>query len=188
MLRREGRSMLEKLRRDRARYRELEIPWHVHPGFWIGAIFRLGAWARALRNPLFRLPLMLIYRVAKQPWRFFLNVELPVTARVGGGLCLVHPRNILIGAGCEIGEDCVIFHEVTLGRGAVPGLPRIGNKVHIFVGARVLGPVTVGDGSMIGANCVVTRNVPPDSVVAQAPNRVMPLQRFAQVTKLGQGS
>lgn len=176
--------MFENLRRDRARYIELGIPWQAHAGFWIGAIYRFGVWAQGLGNPLLRLGPMLLYRIVKQPWRFFLNVEVPVAARIGPGFCLVHPRNVMIGPGCQIGQDCVIFHGVTLGKGAVQGFPRIGDGVHIFVGACVLGPVAVGNGSMIGANCVITRNVPEASVVALAPNRVFPVGRFAQVVKV----
>lgn len=80
----------------------------------------------------------------------------------------------MIGRGAEIGEDCLIFHDVTLGTGQVPGTPKIGNHVDIYPGARVLGGISVGDRSMIGANCVVTRDVPPDSIILAAPGRVMP--------------
>jgi serine O-acetyltransferase len=53
-------------------------------------------------------------------------------------------------------------------------MPKIGDNVGIYVGARILGGITVGDRSLIGANCVVTRDVPPDSVVVVAPARVLP--------------
>ena len=127
-------------------------------------------------NGLLRLPVWVIYRVARLPLRLF-GVDLwagPGGARIGAGLCLIHPTNIVIGGGVDVGEDCLIFHEVTLGTGPVPGVPKIGKNVDIYVGARVLGGVVVGDGSMIGANCVVTRDVPAGSVVVPAPNRVIP--------------
>jgi serine O-acetyltransferase len=63
---------------------------------------------------------------------------------------------------------------VTIGTGPTPGTPKIGKNVDIYVGARVLGGIVVGDGSMVGANCVVTRNVPPRSVILAAPNRIIP--------------
>jgi serine O-acetyltransferase len=170
-------TMIRKLERDRDRYAEHGLIWWLHPGFWIIAVYRIGAWGRTLPVPA-RFAIGFIYRVLKFPWRIVLNVEIPAGARIEGGCCLIHPANILIGTGVEIGEDCLIFHEVTLGTGATPGVPRIGDRVQIFVGARVLGPVIVGSGSKIGANCVVTRSVPPGSAVLPAANRVIPLARL----------
>jgi len=95
-------------------------------------------------------------------------------ARIGSGLRLNHPTNVMIGSKVEIGEDCVIFHDVTLGTGQIPGTPKIGNNVDIYPGARVLGGVVIGDRSMIGANCVVTRDIPPESIVLPAPSRIIP--------------
>jgi len=168
--------MFENLRRDAAKYSSLG-GWYSHPGFWIVAVYRLGAWAHSLPNPLLRIPVLVLYRLARFPLRHIFNVDIwagPRGARIGAGLCLIHPNNIIVGSGVEIGEDCLVFHEVTLGTGPVPGLPTIGSNVDIYVGARVLGGVTVGDRSMIGANCVVTRDVPPGSVVAPPPIRIIP--------------
>lgn len=166
--------MLQALKRDAARYAELG-GWSRHSGFWIGATFRFGTWAHALPW-LLRVPALLLYRLAKLPWVVVFNVFIPAGpggVQIGPGLCLIHPRNILIGHGTVIGEDCLIFHEVTCGHGYVPGRPRIGNGVDLYVGARVLGGVRIGDGTMVGANCVVTRNVPPRSVVLASPARVL---------------
>lgn len=163
--------MIDALRRDAARYATLG-GWHAL-GLWVGATYRLGIWAHAL-PPVLRIPFVLLYRLVRLVWRIFLNVNIQSGARIGPGLCLIHPRNILIPAGVEIAEDCLIFHEVTLGTGPTPGLPKLGRSVDLYVGSRVLGGVTVGDGSMIGANCVVTRDVPAGSVVAPPPPRIIP--------------
>jgi serine O-acetyltransferase len=179
--------MLRELRRDKARYAELGESWYRHAGFWVGATYRLGAWGRSLPSAVLRIPVMLVYRLIKIPWRLFLNVEIPAGARIGAGLCIIHPSNILVGGGTEIGEDCLLFHEVTIGTGVKPGLPKIGSRVQIFVGARLLGPVLVGDDSKIGANCVITRNVPPGSVVIAAPNRIMPLSLFKRMSEAEKG-
>jgi serine acetyltransferase len=165
--------MLENLRRDAPRYAHLG-GWWKSPGFWVVAIYRLGVWGHHLRNPLLRIPVVMLYRIVKLPWRILLNVYLPPTARIGPGLCLIHPNNILVAPEVVIGEDCILFHEVTLGTGPSPGVPTLGNKVDVYVGARVLGGVRIGDASMIGANCVVTRSIPPGSVVVAAPNRIVP--------------
>jgi len=168
--------MFEDLRQDAARYAPLG-GWYSNPGFWIGAVYRLGVWGEFLPAAVLRLPVRILYRLARFPLRHLFNVDLWASSRgtkIGAGLCLIHPNNIVIGSGVEIGSNCLIFHEVTLGTGPMPGFPRIGNNVDLCVGARVLGGVTVGDGSIIGANCVVTGNVPAGSVVLAAPGLVIP--------------
>lgn len=167
--------MFDNLKRDCARYRELG-GWSTNVGFWVGAIYRFGMWANSLPNSILRLPMWILYRIVKLPTRL-INVDIWAGqrgARIGAGLCLIHPANIMIGSGVEIGEDCLIFHEVTLGTGPQLGKPKIGKNVDIYVGARILGGVVIGDGSMVGANCVVTRDVPPSSVIMVAPAKVIP--------------
>jgi serine acetyltransferase len=169
----EWREFGRCLRRDAERYAEL-LGWWREMGFWVGATYRFGHWARTLPLPL-KLPALLLHKLVRIPWILFLNVNIPAGARIGPGLCLIHPHNVYIPAGGEIGENFLVFHEVTLGTGPLPpGWPRIGNGVDVYVGAKILGGVTVGDGAKIGANCVVNRNVAPGSVVVMAPNRVVP--------------
>lgn len=165
--------MFEALRRDSARYESLG-GWYKHLGFWVGATYRFGAWAHTLPTAILRIPFVTAYRLVRLPWRIFLNVNIQVKVKIGGGLCIIHPHNILIAAGSEIGENCLVFHEVTIGTGPTPGLPKIGNGVDLYVGARVLGGISVGDGTMIGANCVVTRVIPAHSVVLTPPARILP--------------
>jgi serine O-acetyltransferase len=181
--------MFDNLRRDAVRYKDLG-GWFTHPGFWIGAVYRLGNWAKSLRNPLFRVPLWMLYRLARIAQRAMFSVDIwagPRGARIGPGLCLIHPMGVLIGP-VEIGEDCLIFNDVTLGTGTTPGFPKIGNGVDIYVGARILGGVTIGDRSMIGANCVVMRDIPEGSIVLPPKNEIIPrslsaiANRDAQIT------
>ncbi|MFO1077532.1 MAG: serine acetyltransferase [Planctomycetota bacterium] len=167
-------TMFAKLRRDRARY---EGRWYCQAGFWITAVYRFGMWAHSRRNWFLRIPMWSLYRVLRFPLRIY-NVQLWAggadAAQIGAGFYLLHPNNIVIGSGVQIGEDCLLMHEVTLGTGNLPGRPRIGNGVDVYVGARILGGVVIGDRSMVGANCVVTRDVPPESVILAAPGRVIP--------------
>lgn len=179
--------MFESLRRDAARYAALG-GWYSNPGFWIGAVYRFGIWGQTLPAAFLRIPVRILYRLARFPFRHFFNVDIWADrsrSKIGAGLCLIHPNNIVIGSGVEIGNDCLIFHEVTLGTGPEPGFPRIGNNVDIYVGARILGGVTVGDNSMIGANCVVTRSVPPGSVVLAAPSQVIPRSLSPAASRAG---
>lgn len=164
--------MFENLKRDAAKCDQ----WYSDAGFWIVAVYRFGVWAHSLPSSFLRIPMWALYRILRLPY-FFFKVHLwagPKGARIGAGFHLIHPTNVMIGSGVEIGEDCLIFHDVTLGTGQIPGTPRIGGNVDIYCGARVLGGVRVGSGSMVGANCVVTRDVPPTSIILAAPGRVIP--------------
>ncbi len=167
--------MFEILKRDAVRYEKLG-GWYACPGFWIVAVYRFGNWAKSLPSPLLRIPFWGLYRVGRILQRALFSVDIwagPRGARIGAGFCLIHPSNVMIGS-AEIGEDCLIFHDVTFGSGPIPGMATVGKGVDVYVGARVLGGVVIGDGSMIGANCVVLRDIPPRSVVVPAQNRIIP--------------
>lgn len=85
---------------------------------------------------------------------------------------------IFISGGAEIGKECVIFHQVTIGSNTIKGSkqygsPRIGNNVYIGAGAKIIGNVSVGDNCRIGANCVVVKDVPANSTVVLPAPRIM---------------
>ncbi len=164
------RGLIRALKRDAERYLEVRGRY-LDVGLLVGATYRFGAWADSL-PAAFRLPARVPYLVVKSFWRALLNVNIASDAEIGPGLCLVHPRNILI-PGTRIGDNFTIFHEVTIGtNGLPPRFPTIGSNVTVFVGARVLGELDVGDGAQIGANCVVTKDVEAGTLVMPAPNRV----------------
>jgi serine acetyltransferase len=183
------RRFIYCLRRDAARYRDLD-GWWREPGFWAGATYRFGSYGRTLPLVL-RVPVQALYLLLKIPWGLLANVQVPAATRIGPGLCIIHPRNVYIPRESEIGEDFLVFHEVTLGTGPLPpGLPRIGNGVDVYVGAKLLGGITIGDGAKIGAGCVVNRNVAPGSAVVPAANRVVPaalVEAFGRDRPDGQG-
>jgi len=166
-------SMLECLRADAARYGEFGGGhWYSELRVWITATHRYGAWCWSLPFA-FRLVLGMPYRVLNRVWRFFLHVNISVKAEIGPGLCLIHPTSIMIPS-TKIGSNVLIFHEVTIGANLTrQGHPTIGNNVDVYVGARILGGVKIGDNSKIGANCVVTSNVAPNSIVFSAPTRTL---------------
>jgi serine acetyltransferase len=166
-------SMLECLRADAARYGEFGGGhWYSELGFWITATHRYGAWCWSLPFIL-RLFLGMPFRIINRFWRFFLHVNISVKAEIGPGLCLIHPTSIMIPS-TKIGSNVLIFHEVTIGANLTrQGHPTIGNNVDVYVGARILGGIKIGDNSKIGANCVVTSNVAPNSIVFSAPTRTL---------------
>jgi serine O-acetyltransferase len=170
---RKAPGLFECLRRDAARYGEFGYnTWFTELGFWIGATYRYGAWCWSLPFIL-KQPLALGYRVVNRLWRFFLHVNISVKAEIGPGLCLIHPASIMIPS-TTIGENFLIFHEVTIGSNLTRGgMPKIGNNVDVYVGARVLGGITIGDNAKIGANCVVTSNVAANAIVFSAATRTL---------------
>jgi len=106
-------------------------------------------------------------------WSFVSGAEIHLTTKIGGGLLIPHPNGIVIHPDIEIGANCMIFQQVTLGtnRNKV-GVPKVGTHVDIGAGAKVLGPVTLGDGAVIGANSVVTKSVPERGVALGVPAQI----------------
>ncbi|MGV0646235.1 serine O-acetyltransferase EpsC [Mycolicibacterium sp. XJ2546] len=121
-------------------------------------------WARpALRGPA---------RVLMQIVRAVTGIEIHPGATIGRRFFIDHGMGVVIGETTEIGDDVMIYHGVTLGGRTLKRVkrhPTIGNRVTIGAGAKVLGPLTVGDDSAIGANAVVTRDVPADSIATGIP-------------------
>ena len=108
--------------------------------------------------------------------RWLTGIEIHPGATIGQRVFIDHGMGVVIGETAEIGDDCTIYHGVTLGgTGKDTGKrhPTIGNNVLISTGAKVLGPFTVGDNSRIGANAVVLQEVPPDSTVVGVKARVV---------------
>ncbi|MBE6052261.1 MAG: serine O-acetyltransferase [Clostridium sp.] len=107
--------------------------------------------------------LFFLARLCSQVSRFFTGIEIHPGAKIGKGLFIDHGMGVVIGETAEIGDNVTIYHGVTLGgTGKDKGKrhPTIGNNVVIGTGAKVLGPIFVGDGAKIGANSVVLKNVP----------------------------
>lgn len=117
-----------------------------------------------------------IARLISQMSRRRTGIEIHPGAKIGKRLIIDHGMGIVIGETAEIGDDCLIYHGVTLGgTGKDSGKrhPTIGNNVLIGTGAKVLGPFKVGDNSRIAANSVVLGEIPPDSTAVGVPARVI---------------
>lgn len=105
-------------------------------------------------------------------WSAATGADIPLNARIGGGLLMPHPNGIVIHPDAAIGPNCLIFQQVTIGA-TRSGVPAIGGHVDIGAGAKIIGPITVGANVVVGANAVVTADVPSGSVVAGIPARVI---------------
>ncbi len=106
--------------------------------------------------------------------RFLTGIEIHPAARIGRRLVIDHGMGVVIGETAEIGDDCYLYHQVTLGVARAQGgkrHPTVGNNVIIGAGAKVLGPITVGDNARVGSNAVVLEPVPPDTTVVGIPAR-----------------
>lgn len=111
---------------------------------------RAGMCANAMRK-LF----VLRYRF----WSVVTGAEIPLTCSIGGGLLLPHPNGVVIHSEAKIGVNCLIFQQVTIGSREIPGVPEIGGQVDIGAGAKILGPLKIGDRARIGANAVILKDV-----------------------------
>ena len=120
--------------------------------------------------------LFFLARLISQASRRRTGIEIHPGAKIGKRLVIDHGMGIVIGETAEIGDDCLIYHGVTLGgTGKDQGKrhPTIGNNVMISAGAKVLGPFTVGDNSRIAANAVVLSAIPPNATAVGVPAKVV---------------
>lgn len=97
------------------------------------------------------------------------------TAKVGKGLSIPHFQGVVVGGGVVLGDNCTVYQQVTLGQSRGK-FPVIGDNVTIFAGAKVVGGVHVGDNAIIGANAVVTKDVPANAIVGGIPARVIKMR------------
>jgi serine O-acetyltransferase len=113
-------------------------------------------------------------------WTVVTGADIPLNARLGGGLLLPHPNGIVIHPDAVVGPNCLLFQQVTLGTGGrIPGAPRLGGHVDVGAGAKILGGVTVGDHARIGANAVVLDDVPGGALAVGVPARIIPRQSLS---------
>lgn len=129
-----------------------------------------------IAHALYKRKFFFLARLISQCARFLTGIEIHPGAKIGKGLFIDHGMGVVIGETAEIGDNVVLYHGVTLGgTGKDKGKrhPTVGNNVMIGSGAKVLGPIYIGDNSKIGANSVVLKDVPPYSTVVGIPGKVV---------------
>ncbi len=164
-------------------------PWEVlflYPGLKATRSHRRAHW-------FYEHDMKFIARLISQASRRRTGIEIHPGAKIGKRLVIDHGMGIVIGETAEIGDDCLLYHGVTLGgTGKDSGKrhPTIGNNVLIGTGAKVLGPFKVGDNSRIAANSVVLSEVPPDSTAVGIPARIVRIagQKVDYATEVDQVS
>ena len=141
----------------------------TYAGFHALLFYRLAHWMSKKRVPF-------VPRVLSQFARFITGIEIHPGAMIGSGLFIDHGMGVVIGETTEIGDNVTLFQGVTLGgTGKQRGKrhPTIGSHVVVGAGAKVLGPITIGDYVKIGANSVVLQDVPDHSTVVGIPGRIV---------------
>ncbi|MFJ7828036.1 serine O-acetyltransferase [Psychrobacillus sp. NPDC096623] len=133
-------------------------------------------WSHRIAHALFKKKFFFLARVISQISRFFTGVEIHPGATIGRRFFIDHGSGVVIGETCEIGDDCTIYQGVTLGgTGKEKGKrhPTLHNNVLVATGAKVLGSITIGENSKVGAGSVVLKDVPTNSTVVGIPGVVV---------------
>jgi len=166
------KSLTETLKayqkRDPAARSKLEI-FLLYPGVHATIYHRMAHWC-------YEHKLKFLARCISQWSRFWTGIEIHPGATIGRRLVIDHGMGIVIGETAEIGDDCLIYHGVTLGgTGKDQGKrhPTIGNNVLVSTGAKVLGPFKVGDNARIAANAVVLSEVPDNATAVGIPAQIV---------------
>jgi len=144
-------------------------------------------WGHRLSRWLWHRDARLLARLAAEVTRMLTGVDIHPAASLGPGLFIDHATGVVIGETAEIGADVTIYQGVTLGGVSTETgkrHPTLGDRVIIGSGAKVLGPIHVGDDSRIGANAVVVKPVPAGSVVVGVPGQVIARSRPREATAL----
>ena len=161
-------------RKDPAARNVLEVIL-LYPGFHILVYHRIAHW-------LYQHKRFFLARWVSQHGRRRTGIEIHPGATIGRCLFIDHGMGIVFGETCEIGDNCTIYHGVTLGgTGKDTGKrhPTLGNNVLIGAGTKVLGPVYIGDNSRIGAGSVVLRNLPANCTAVGVPAEVVRINNKA---------
>lgn len=121
-------------------------------------------------------------RILSQFGRFITGIEIHPGASIGRRFFIDHGMGVVIGETAEIGDDCMLYHGVTLGGVSLRQTkrhPTLGDRVTVGAGAKILGPVTVGEDSAVGANAVITKDMPANSVITGVPGKARPVKEAA---------
>ncbi|NLF90236.1 MAG: serine O-acetyltransferase [Corynebacterium marinum] len=148
-------------------YSGLHAIWAHRVSHWL--------WTRGFRGPA---------RILAQANRFFTGIEIHPGATIGRRFFIDHGMGIVIGETTEIGDGVMLYHGVTLGGQVLTQTkrhPTLEDNVTIGAGAKVLGPITIGEGSAIGANAVVTKDVPPEHIATGIPAKNRPRRQSERI-------
>lgn len=135
-----------------------------------------AVWSHRVAHQLWRWRLKLFARVLSQLTRWFTGIEIHPGATIGNRFFIDHGMGVVIGETAEIGDGCTLYHGVTLGGTSwekAKRHPTLGENVVVGAGAKILGPITIGDNARVGSNSVVVKDVPANATVVGIPGRIV---------------
>jgi serine O-acetyltransferase len=164
--------MFENIHLD---FRAHERRWGAQ-GFWVMVVYRFGRWRYRLRGAPIRKFFSLIYHVLYKVIQIVTGIDLPCEVDIGRNFVIDHFGGIIISGYARFGDNCRIRNGVVIGLRHIGDkrAPIIGNNVDIGTGAKLLGPIQIGDNVLIGANAVVLCDVPSDHIAVGVPAIVKP--------------
>jgi serine O-acetyltransferase len=150
------------------------------------------AWHRAVTHPLWGAGFRWLARWLSHWSRWLTGIEIHPGATIGRRVFIDHGMGVVIGETAEIGDDCTLYHGVTLGGTSWnkgKRHPTLGRSVVVGTGAKILGPLLIGDHAKIGSNAVVVRDVPPGATAVGIPARILngedAVRREEKASKIG---
>ena len=161
---------------------QIKEDWIAHgkdwtkPGFRAVAVQRFGVWRMNIEPKLFRAPFSIFYRWLYRKVRNVYGIDLPYTVQLGRRVIIEHQSCIIIHGHCVIGDDCIIRQGVTMGNRHLArplDAPKLGKRVNVGAGVKILGDVTIGDDVNIGANAVVLKDIPLGQTAVGIPAKII---------------
>jgi serine O-acetyltransferase len=140
-------------------------------GFWALVVYRFGRWRYGVKPVLLRRTLSALYKLLFKLVQIVTGIELPCEVETGRNFVIDHSGGIVVSGYARFGDNCRIRSGVCVGlsQAGDPCAPVIGHNVDIGAGAKLLGRITIGDNVLIGANAVVVRDVPSNSIAVGVP-------------------
>lgn len=145
-------------------------------GFWVMIVYRFGRWRYTVRPALLRKFCSLIYKILYKIVQVLTGIEFPCEVPVGRNFVIDHFGGVIVSGYAKFGDNCRIRDGVVVGLRRVEEkvAPTIGDNVDIGSGAKLLGPIKIGNNVLIGANAVVLCDVPDNSIAVGVPAAIRP--------------
>lgn len=159
--------MFTNIRQDLKNYNN---DWGAQ-GFWVMIVYRFGRWRYKIKPSVLRKIFSFIYKILYKSVQIITGIEFPCEVEIGNNFMIDHFGGIVVSGYAKFGDNCRIRNGVVVGLRHVhePIAPQFGNDVDIGAGAKILGPIKIGNRVHIGANAVVIRDVPDDSIAVGVP-------------------
>ncbi|MCY7392160.1 MAG: serine acetyltransferase [Leptolyngbyaceae cyanobacterium CAN_BIN12] len=163
-------------------WQQIKEDWVAHgcdwtkPGFRAVAVLRFGVWRMTISFKLLRFPFNILHTACYRRVRNNYGIDLPYTVQLGRRVVIEHQGAIVIHGYCTIGDDSIIRQGVTLGNRYLDRpleAPKLGCRVNVGAGAKILGNVNIGDDANVGANAVVLSDIPAGKTAIGIPAKIL---------------